>query len=377
MPQFVRPRAVSNPIGLITPLLSDPPDLSVLEDKSSWTIIRENAGRYGVGALVAHSARSHVSPQERTWCDTVLVAGWGRHERMLQQLDYLTGLFDSEGIRTIALKGPLLAQRYYKPAFLRKSSIDLDIAVIADDLENACKVLLRVGYRQEMPLNEALARSHHVQFLHPSRPTVELHFRLSHMSLGIPVNQFFDRAVACRLPSGREALVLGPADQLLHLVLHLATSRFGTLFHLYEIRRVCAAEPLSVRAEAIARAVDHGYCGVLRMLDVAFRSRWGEPFIPPDTALPVTWLNWRLNEELYDAFDRWATPGQPLTLRARLQGRWLDFQVTDAPSDAIRSIVLWLQTARFQMKRRAWGTLKPISYVPAQSPLSSRDKDAR
>jgi hypothetical protein len=252
--------------------------------------------------------------------------------------------------------------------------MDLDLAIIEDDLENACKVLIGIGYKQDMPVVEALARSHHVKLSHPSRPTVELHFRLSHMSLGIPVDQFFDRAVSWRLPNGREALVLGPADQLLHLVLHLATSRFGTLFHLCEIRRVSNAEPLAVRAEAVGRAVDHRFCGVLRMTDVAFRIRWGEPLLPADAGVPATWLNWRLNEKLYEAFDFWSTPGRRLTLGVRLQGRWLDFQLTDGPSDAMRSIKLLAQTARFQLARRAWGTIKSLSYVPQYSSRSARDK---
>jgi Uncharacterised nucleotidyltransferase len=353
-----------SPVDLLVLLLAETPDLSAVQDESLWATIKEHAGRYGVGPLVAWAARPHVTPVERAWCDRTLLQSWARHDRMLGHLEYALGLFACEGIPTIALKGPLLARRYYDPPFLRKPSVDLDIAVIEKDLGPACKALVKAGYKQDIPIGEALARSHHVGLSHASRARVELHFRLSHQSVGIPVNQFFERSISCRLPNGQEAQILGPADQLLHLILHLAHSRFGTLFHLCEIRRVYKAEPPAVRAEAIKRAVDHHFCGVLRMTDIAFRVRLGESFLPSDAAVPETWLNWRLNEKLYEAFESWAVPGRGLTLAARLQGRWLEFQLTDAPSDAIRTIRLLTHTARFQIARRGWGTAKNLAYVP-------------
>lgn len=353
-----------SPIDLLVPLLADAPDLSSLHDETSWQAIREHAGRYGVAALVAYVARAHVPPAERAWCDRILIESWTRHERMLRHLEFVLGLFAERKIPAIALKGPLLAERYYSPAFLRKPSMDLDLAVAEPHLAAACTALIGVGYEQDLPIAEALKWSHHVTLSHPSWPRVELHFRLTHQTMGIPVDRFFERTVSRTLPGGLEARVLGPADQLLHLVLHLAQSRFGTLFHLCEIRRAFNAELPAVRAEAIARLVDHHFCGVLRMTDVAFRSNLREPFIPPDVAIPATWLNWRVNEKLYQAFERWSVPDTELTLAARLRGRWLEFQLTDRPLDALRSLQLFAQTARFQFAHRAWGTTKKLIYVP-------------
>ena len=357
----------SSPIDLLTPLLADPPDISGLKDEVSWNRIKEHSGRYGVAALIAYAARPHVSAAERIWCDRVLAESWVRHERMLRHLEYVLGLLADEKIPVISLKGPLLAQRYYEPAFLRKPSGDLDLAVTGQDLGAACNVLVRAGYRPDTSITEALGRSHHLTFSHASRPSVELHFRLSHMTLGIPVDEFFERTVSSRLPGGLEARVLGPADQLLHLVLHLATARFGTLFHLFEIRRVCRTESPGVRAEALGRAVDRHFCGALRMTDIAFRTRLNQPFLPPEVAVPPTWLNWRLNEKLYKEFELWSMPGRELTLATRLWGRWLDFQITDGPSDALRSIKLLAQTARFGIARRAWSTTKKLAYGPRYS----------
>jgi hypothetical protein len=357
-------REYQSPVDLLIPLLADTPDLSVLRDDQSWKTIGGNAGRYGVAALVAYAARPHVSSAERAWCDKVLTDSWMRHERRLRHLEFVWGVLAAEGIPAISLKGPLLAQRYYSPAFLRKPAMDLDVAVAAHDLEAACQALVEAGYTQDAPIAEAKAWSHHVTFSHPSRPRVEVHFRLSHQALGIPVEQFFERTVPWRLPNGQEARVLGPADQLLHLILHLGQSRFGTLFNLYELRRVCAAEPSSIRMEAIRRVIDNNFCGVLRMLDIAFRVCWNEPFVPHGTTIPKTWLNWRLNERLYAQFERASKPGVGLTLATRLRGRWLEFQLTDRPHDAVRSMKLLAQTTRFQIARGAWGKVKDLTYGP-------------
>jgi hypothetical protein len=359
--------ASAYPTSLLTSLLDEPPDLSVLRDGVAWEAIKENAGRFGVAPLVASVARSHVAGEERAWCDRVLVESWARHDRMLAQLEFVLGVLMREGIPTIALKGPLLAQRYYAPALLRKPSMDLDLAVAGVDLERACEVLSGVGYVLDMPIADAIRQTHHLELSHASRPRLEIHFRLTHRALGIPVEEFFERAIPWRLPNGQEALVLGAADQILHLVLHLAQSRFGTLFHLYEIRRVCAAEQESVRAEAVRRAVEHHYSGAFRMMDIAFRARWKEPFLPPGVELPRTWLNWRLTPELYGRFERWSLPGRRLSLFERLRARWMDFQLTDRASDGWRLGLYFFRTAFFYMwKSEAWRTTKRIRFAAEQ-----------
>jgi hypothetical protein len=353
------------PVNLLTPLLADAPDLSVLRDESVWSTIQEHAPRYGVAALVAHVARPHVSPQARAWCDRVLVDSWQRHDRMLRHLEYVFELLAAGGVPAIALKGPLLAQRYYSPAFLRKPAMDLDFAVAQRNLSRACGSLERAGYRPVLSVNEAIARSHHLEFTHSSLPKVELHFRLSHMALGIPVDEFFDRTVSLTLPNGCSIPALGPADQLLHLVLHLAHSRFGTLFHRFEMRRAAASESPEVRSEAFRRAVGHHFSGALRMADIASRAEWGRPLISPEFDVPRTWLNWRLDERLYRSFDRWSTPGRRVNPVVRLWGRWLDLQITDTPADALRILKHLTRSARFGNARHFWLQARNLTYVAA------------
>ncbi len=326
--------------------------------------MQEHAGRYGVAALVAYAVRPHASPAQREWCDRVLVDSWSRYARMLGYLEYIIGLFADAGIPVISLKGPLLGQRYYTPPFLRKPSMDLDLAVTQQHLQAACKSLIAAGYRQSIPIEEAVARSHHVELTHPSRPKVELHFRLSHMDLGIPVDEFFERAISRSLPNGQEVLVLGAADQLLHLVLHLAHSRFGSLFHLYEVRKVLRAEPPDVSAETFRRAIDRHFCGAMRMTDIAFRELWGDPFLFFAIGNTATWFDWRLKRNLYRSFERWSVPGRQLNFATRLWGRWLDFQITDTPSDACRLVRHLTRSACFQNARRVWNEPKSLVYAP-------------
>jgi hypothetical protein len=94
----------------------------------------------------------------------------------------------------------------------------------------------------------------------------------------------------------------------------------------------------------------------------------GEPFLPPGITVPPTWLNWRLNPKLYESFERWSKPDSELTLPARLWGRWLEFQITDAPSDALRSMRLLAQTARVRLARGAWFGAKKLTYAPDHRP---------
>ncbi|MES1260494.1 MAG: nucleotidyltransferase family protein, partial [Acidobacteriota bacterium] len=262
-------------------LLNDPADASVVTDPASWELIQTHAGAYGVRSLAAFAARPFVSGEERAWCDRTLTANWRRYEQNLLHLEGILALLEKAGIRALVLKGPLLARRYYTPPFLRKSSGDLDLAIQEQDFDRACEALLGIGYEAGQSLAEAKACSHHFFLLHASMARVELHFRLSHGASGIPVEEFFERAVPCELPNGGTAWVLSGADELLHLVLHYAQHRFPMLFHLHELRHIWRVTPLAVQNEVVQKARRYHFVAALAMTDIAFRSTWGEPFLPP------------------------------------------------------------------------------------------------
>jgi hypothetical protein len=355
-------------LRLVTRLLSEPPDLAVAADPKSWALVRKYSRQFGVAQLIAHIARLHVSRTDKEWCDAILTRSWTHHENSLYHLKFVLDLLADAGVETICLKGPLLARRCYNPPFLRKPSSDLDIAVRQRDLKRACEVLEAAGYVREISDAEAFACSHHVMMAHSTRPHVELHFRLSHGPLGMPVDEFFDRSVPCEFPGGT-AHVLGPADEALQLLLHLAHDRFKPVFHLYEMHKIWMATSLSVRREVAARAAGHHLWGVVLLTDAAFRARWGEPFLPPDVPHKGTWLQRRYDERLFTAFESSAEDGKEHTPADRIRGRWLQFQITDRPIDAVRLLGLMARIAWFQLRNRGMRTVRKYEAVSSQANL--------
>jgi hypothetical protein len=362
-------------LSLVIRLLSEPPDVAMLADPEAWSLIRTHSRLLGVPAIIAYIARSHVSRPEREWCDEVLTRSWARHLASLDHLQYVLRVLNHAGIETMALKGPLLALRYYDPPFLRRSSGDLDLAVRQSDLRHACEALRGAGYAQSVSSPEALACSHHVVLTHSARPPVELHFRLSHGPLGMPVDEFFERSLPCKAPGGT-ARVLSPADEILQLVLHLAHDRFRPIFHLFEVRKIWRAAPAEVRQAVIARAAEAHLQGVMALTDVAFRVRWGEPFLPPDSPRARTWLHRSFDEKLYTAFESWSGPDEDLTVGERVRGRWLQFQLTDRPVDALRLIGLMARIAWFQIRQHGWRTIKRKAPAAANDPFRNPQNGA-
>jgi hypothetical protein len=82
-------------IDLLVLLLAQTPDLSAVQDERLWATIKELAGRYGLGPLVAYAPRAHVTRVERAWCDRPLLQSWARHDRMLGHLKYASGRGDN------------------------------------------------------------------------------------------------------------------------------------------------------------------------------------------------------------------------------------------------------------------------------------------
>jgi hypothetical protein len=75
-------------------------------------------------------------------------------------------------IQLLALKGPLLASRYYEPAFLRMPSGDLEIAVRECDIEKEYAALMEVGHSPGS-LSRERRFSHHVMMRHADRVSLE------------------------------------------------------------------------------------------------------------------------------------------------------------------------------------------------------------
>jgi hypothetical protein len=346
-----------HPLDLLTNLLSDRPDFSLLEDAESWALIKESARRHGLRPLIAWIALPHAGGEKRAWCEQILVRSRERHLSNLRSLCEINAALDKRGIRAVSMKGPLLARRYYSPPFLRKPSTDLDLAVAESDLERALNALTGLGFKLDINVHESRTRSHHLELSHPTLPKVELHFRLSHGAFGIPVDGFIERAHRHELPGGPALWVLNPADELFHLVLHRAYGRFATLFHLYEIKKIVQAVSPSVVNDAIQTAKTHHFLGAFLLTDVALRTRWETSLLPLDNAGGRTWLQFRINPGLYRSFETFSDPNRQLTLSTRLHRRWIDLQITDGPTDALRLLGVMTRVGWFQIRHQGWRTV--------------------
>jgi hypothetical protein len=313
-------------------------------DPSEQRRILDLARNEGLGPLVAHTIRKQLAPAEQGFADQILVRSWAKYDQMLSEAESVVTVLAARSVRVVALKGPVLARRIWQPPFLRKPSGDLDFALADADLETACAALAETGYVLMQPLRTARTVSHHAVLTHRdqgARPRVELHFRLSHGTLGIPVEP---RIADCRphqLPGGAECLVLGEVDELLMLALHVLSGRFNPFFHLVEFHRLWTASAADVRAAVVRQATEHRLVGPFRMLDVALRVLWNQPLVPEGSPLPRTWLDFRINPDLLQGYERWAEdlrktglPGR--TARNRMYGRWLDLHLTDTPAAAAR-----------------------------------------
>ena len=262
--------------SILVPLLRDEPDFSGLTVPETWLAIQEAASAHRMAAVIAYTARGQGSAEQRNWCDQVLTDSWTRHDRNIRYLDRLLAIMADADIEVLALKCPILGRRHFQPPFLRRTSVDIDLGVRDCDLERAVAALVREGYTPGMSIREARSTSHHLEMARPGSPPVELHTRLSKMSLGVPVDDLFARAIPHLLPTGRVAHIPCPADELLGLFIHLAGDRFASFFHLYEVRRIWRAATPELRKEVLTSAARYRVSAAVWLAHVAVQAYWGK-----------------------------------------------------------------------------------------------------
>jgi hypothetical protein len=149
------------------------------------------------------------------------------------------------GVVAVPLKGPVLGARLHGDPALRVST-DLDVMVAREDVAAATAALARIGYQGE-PNPEARLRwkhQHHLTFLRPDSPPVELHFRLiADFGVVIPSQEFLTRAEPYQTRAGASCRVLAAEDELLFLVLHAAGHLFARLAWLYDVKALVGCRP--------------------------------------------------------------------------------------------------------------------------------------
>lgn len=161
------------------------------------------------------------------------------------ELDKIGKLFDSQNIRSLMLKGPVLAEALYGQFSLRTSK-DLDVLLAIEDLEKAENILKELGYQttsHSFPriLNDWKWKSHHISYFHAEREIqIELHWRLNpETGMEPSFEELWDRRNVGSLTNKHNPVYyLGTEDLFLYLISHGARHGWFRLRWLTDIDRM-------------------------------------------------------------------------------------------------------------------------------------------
>nr|WP_205831694.1 nucleotidyltransferase family protein [Bacillus sp. RO2] len=158
------------------------------------------------------------------------------------EMNHLNQQFLTKDIRTIFLKGPVLAQELYGDISLR-TSCDLDILIPLENLGEAEALLIQLGYEKDDYIETILGdwtwRHHHVTYFHREKGVkCELHWRLNPGPGFEPAfNDLWDRKMKSSLLN-QSVYMLGNEDLFFFLVTHGARhgwSRLRWLVDIYQL----------------------------------------------------------------------------------------------------------------------------------------------
>ncbi|AOZ94670.1 hypothetical protein LPB68_10885 [Paenibacillus crassostreae] len=157
-----------------------------------------------------------------------------------REMNHICKAFTNNGIRTILLKGPVLAIQLYGN-LAHRTSKDIDILVHADDVEKTEDILVQLGYvsEDEHLLDNWKRKSHHLSFEHHEHMAqVEIHWRLNpHFSKSFSFDQLWKRRNDVIL-SNQTFHYLGNEDLLYYLSDHGARHGWFRLRWLMDIERL-------------------------------------------------------------------------------------------------------------------------------------------
>ena len=234
--------------------------------------------------------------------DRAVHAALARHQRALGDLAVAAAALDGAGIPFLVVKGPALVATCYPAADLR-SYVDLDLVVRPADLGGAVEALEVAGcllLDANWPLLTRM-RVHELRLATPSGGGIDLHWSLGAGPIDAdtspPVERLLARAAGGTL-AGRRVLTLGPADTVVHLMLHAAASGGHRLIWLVDVREALRVALAQVPAGEVTAAVEE----------------WGAR---PAAALMLTRLRRALRAELPLAVRRLTRPG-PWTVLVRV-----------------------------------------------------------
>ncbi|CAM4112616.1 nucleotidyltransferase family protein [Paenibacillus alkaliterrae] len=243
---------LSNELKLMLALLSNDEgedltfELQELLRTADWDRFIELARHHRVFPSLNRKLQELKSADIPTFVSTMFHRDYYRNTLQMLglsgEMEQLAKTFSDEGIRTLFLKGPVIAADLYGDVSLR-TSCDLDLLIPLKELEQAESLLLNLGYEKDdyivSVLNDWKWRHHHTTFIHPVKRTkVELHWRLNPAPSKEPsFNELWSRKRKSSLIS-RSIYYLGREDLFLFLVSHGARHGWSRLRWLLDIKQL-------------------------------------------------------------------------------------------------------------------------------------------
>lgn len=234
--------------------------------RTETAALLERAERHGVAAVIARllvDSKIELDRATQRECELRAVARGLDHEALLGTLADIDAALAEDGMRAVALKGVLFAERHYALPSGRATS-DIDLMIHESDVERATRSLARVGFHvSEGDEEERFRREHHHLHLYGERlPPLELHFH-AYRGFGAILRSepLMERAQVYR--ELRAVRVLSPADEVVYLAVHAAAHRFIRLGWLYDLRLLIERMARAELEEASRMARATGYARVL------------------------------------------------------------------------------------------------------------------
>jgi hypothetical protein len=296
-----------------------------------WTEIKRLAEIHRFSGLLAESTSPWLPASQRHWCEQTLIRHYARHKDFVTQLQALTRAFADAGIPCVALKGPVLAERYFAKPFL-KSHHDLDLLMRCRDIPAAARLIVQLGFRAIGRYPWAIHRRwvHDVQFRgHSDNKLIEIHFALKAGAHMIAADSFLERAIPWNFPNGAPTLVLSPPDECLYLVAHAAGHTFKRLRWLYDALAVAKTLNAADRERVRAMALEMRLTGLFVAADMACREFFGESLPIDLSGFRTPWLWSDLNTRHLRAMTRHT--------KLKFGTRLLDLcRISGSPAEALR-----------------------------------------
>lgn len=150
-----------------------------------------------------------------------------RNMLLYSELEQVLKSFQNEGIKTIVLKGAMLAETVY-PNIALRSMGDIDLLIHKDDLDRAAKRILELKYVFNEDYRSAewyIEKLHHLAPLfNPNKIVkIEIHHNIIPPSnpFAVNIDEFWQRAQPAKI-ANTDVLILSPEDLILHLSLHIS-----------------------------------------------------------------------------------------------------------------------------------------------------------